>query len=55
MSKDSKATKQKAKILSFVPTAEYYFSKGIKAYNRRDFHKAKNTSFVRSSWNQVNR
>ncbi|MDF2904141.1 MAG: hypothetical protein K0S25_1779 [Bacillus sp. (in: firmicutes)] len=41
MSKDSKATKQKAKILSFVPTAEYYFSKGIKAYNRRDFHKAK--------------
>jgi tetratricopeptide (TPR) repeat protein len=41
MSKDSKATKQKAKILSFVPTAEYYFSKGVKAYNRRDFHKAK--------------
>lgn len=41
MSKDSKATKQKAKILSFVPTAEYYFTKGVKAYNRRDFHKAK--------------
>ncbi len=41
MSKDSKAIKKKAKILSFVPTAEYYFSKGVKAYQRRDFHKAK--------------
>jgi tetratricopeptide (TPR) repeat protein len=41
MSKDSKATKQKGKLLSFIPTAEYYFSKGIKAYHRRDFHKAK--------------
>jgi tetratricopeptide (TPR) repeat protein len=41
MAKDSKAKKQKAKILSFVPTAEYYFSKGVKAYQRRDFHKAK--------------
>lgn len=41
MSKDSKAIKKKAKILSFIPTAEYYFSKGVKAYQRRDFHKAK--------------
>ena len=41
MSKDSRATKQKGIILSFVPTAEYYFTKGVKAYNRRDFHKAK--------------
>ena len=41
MSKDSRATKQKAIILSFVPTAEYYFTKGVKAYNRRDFNKVK--------------
>jgi tetratricopeptide (TPR) repeat protein len=41
MSKDSKAAKQKAKVLSFIPTAEYYFTKGVKAYHRRDFHKAK--------------
>lgn len=41
MSKDSKAIIQNGKVLSFVPTAEYYFTKGIKAYHRRDFHKAK--------------
>ena len=40
MSKDSNATLQKGKLLPFVPTAEYYFTKGIKAYHRRDFHKA---------------
>ncbi|MGX6445326.1 tetratricopeptide repeat protein [Neobacillus sp. K501] len=41
MVKDSKARIQKGKILSFVPTGEYYFKKGIKAYHRRDFLKAK--------------
>ncbi|MBX9974310.1 tetratricopeptide repeat protein [Cytobacillus firmus] len=41
MSKDSKARHQKGKLLSFIPNGEYYFSKGIKAYHRRDFHKAK--------------
>ncbi|MDV2888584.1 tetratricopeptide repeat protein, partial [Alkalihalophilus pseudofirmus] len=41
MSKDAKARKQKGKIVSFVPTGEYYFKKGIKAYHRRDFQKAK--------------
>ncbi|MCH6269156.1 MULTISPECIES: tetratricopeptide repeat protein [Neobacillus] len=41
MSKDAKARMQKGKILSFVPTGEYYFKKGIKAYHRRDFFKAK--------------
>lgn len=41
MSKDSKAIIQNGKVLSFVPTAEYYFTKGIKTYHRRDFHKAK--------------
>jgi tetratricopeptide (TPR) repeat protein len=41
MGKDAKARIQKGKILSFVPTGEYYFTKGIKAYHRRDFKKAK--------------
>ena len=41
MVKDAKARIQKGKILSFVPTGEYYFTKGIKAYHRRDFKKAK--------------
>lgn len=41
MSKDSKARQQKGKLLSFIPTGEYYFSKGLKAFNRRDFYKAK--------------
>jgi tetratricopeptide (TPR) repeat protein len=41
MSKDAKARKEKGKILSFIPTGEYYFKKGIKAYHRRDFFKAK--------------
>ncbi|WML45997.1 tetratricopeptide repeat protein [Neobacillus sp. PS3-40] len=38
---DSNARLQKGKILSFLPTGEYYFTKGLKAYNRRDFIKAK--------------
>ncbi|SDM72683.1 lipopolysaccharide assembly protein LapB [Bacillus sp. OK048] len=41
MVKDAKARIQKGKVLSFVPTGEYYFTKGIKAYHRRDFKKAK--------------
>ncbi|MDZ5474142.1 tetratricopeptide repeat protein [Bacillus sp. 31A1R] len=41
MSKDSKALQKKGKLLTFIPTGEYYFSKGIKAYQRRDFHKSK--------------
>ncbi|WP_075982892.1 tetratricopeptide repeat protein [Bacillus massilinigeriensis] len=41
MGKDSKAIKTKAKILTFNPTGEYYFSKGVKAYRHRDFYKAK--------------
>lgn len=41
MSKDSKATKQTTgMLLSFAPTGEYYFTKGLKAYQRRDNHKA---------------
>jgi tetratricopeptide (TPR) repeat protein len=41
MGKESKARQQKGKLFSFIPTGEYYFTKGLKAYNRRDFHKAK--------------
>lgn len=41
MGKDAKARIQKGKILSFLPTGEYYFTKGLKAYHRRDFIKAK--------------
>ncbi|WP_042462924.1 tetratricopeptide repeat protein [Neobacillus dielmonensis] len=40
MGKNAKAV-HNGKILSFVPTGEYYFKKGIKAYHRRDFQKAK--------------
>lgn len=41
MSKDSKATKKTTgMLLSFSQTGEYYFTKGLKAYQRRDFHKA---------------
>jgi tetratricopeptide (TPR) repeat protein len=40
MSKDSKLN-QKAKILSFHPTGEYYFTKGTKAYHKRELYKAK--------------
>lgn len=40
MSKNSKIG-QSAKILSFNPTGEYYFNKGLKAYNHRDLYKSK--------------
>lgn len=46
MGKNAKVTKtkikkQKGKILSFLPTGEYYFKKGIKAYHQGDNLKAK--------------
>jgi len=40
MSKNSKY-EQEAKIFTFNPTGEYYFTKGLKAYHRRDLYKAK--------------
>jgi tetratricopeptide (TPR) repeat protein len=40
MGKDSKLS-QSAKIVTFHPTGEYYFTKGLKAYHRRDLYKAK--------------
>ncbi|KUP05266.1 hypothetical protein Q75_13175 [Bacillus coahuilensis p1.1.43] len=39
--KKSTNMKEKGKLLSFVPTGEYYFHKGITAYNRKDLKKAK--------------
>ncbi|MBP2240308.1 tetratricopeptide (TPR) repeat protein [Cytobacillus eiseniae] len=41
MSKDSKARQPKGKLLTFNPTGEYYFAKGLKAYHKRDLYKAK--------------
>ncbi|PLR87901.1 tetratricopeptide repeat protein [Bacillus sp. V33-4] len=41
MGKDSEARQQRGKLLPFAPTGEYYFAKGIKAYQRRDLNKAK--------------
>ncbi|MBM4760818.1 tetratricopeptide repeat protein [Bacillus sp. B15-48] len=40
MGEDSKIRKETGQLLSFVPTGEYYFTKGIKAYHRRDLHRA---------------
>ena len=40
MSKNSKLGQQ-AKILYFHPTGEYYFTKGLKAYHKRELYKAK--------------
>jgi tetratricopeptide (TPR) repeat protein len=41
MIKDSKAIKETGMLLSFLPTGEYYFTKGLKAFGRRDFPRAK--------------
>lgn len=40
MGKDSKATKR-GTLLTFTPTGDYYFTKGLKSYQHRDLHKAK--------------
>ncbi|MDQ0215957.1 tetratricopeptide (TPR) repeat protein [Oikeobacillus pervagus] len=41
MRKDSNIMSETGKIVSFIPTGEYYFSKGLKSYRRRDLKKAK--------------
>ena len=41
MGKNAKVKIQKGKLLSFLPTGEYYFKKGLKAYHRHDNMKAK--------------
>jgi tetratricopeptide (TPR) repeat protein len=41
MIRDSRATEETGMLLSFLPTGEYYFTKGLKAFGRRDFPRAK--------------
>jgi tetratricopeptide (TPR) repeat protein len=41
MIKDNKARQETGMLLSFLPTGEYYFKKGLKAFHRRDFLRAK--------------
>jgi tetratricopeptide (TPR) repeat protein len=41
MAKDSKVRQEQGIVLSFIPTGEYYFNKGINAYHRHDLKKAK--------------
>lgn len=41
MFNNSKGKLDKAKIFSFIPTGEYYFNRGIKAYDRFDMKQAK--------------
>ncbi|MGM0865391.1 MAG: tetratricopeptide repeat protein [Bacillota bacterium] len=40
MRKGSKLGSEQAKVLSFVPTGEYYYNKGMKAYQRRELKKS---------------
>ena len=40
MRKGSKLRSEQAKVLSFVPTGEYYFNKGMKAYQRRELKRS---------------
>lgn len=40
MGKISQAKKSKGQILSFVPTGEYYFNKGLKAFNHHEFYRS---------------
>lgn len=40
MSKDSKLRQEHGNVLPFIPTGEYYFNKGVQAYDRRDIKKA---------------
>lgn len=40
MGKNSQAKKSKGQILSFVPTGEYYFNKGLKAFNHHEFYRS---------------
>ncbi|WP_064093020.1 tetratricopeptide repeat protein [Rossellomorea aquimaris] len=40
MRKGSKLLSEQAKVLSFVPTGEYYYTKGMKAYQRRELKRS---------------
>ena len=50
MYKESKAKYDKVKIFHFIPTGEYYFHKGLKAYERFDIKQAKKY-LMRKKWN----
>ncbi|KMY55423.1 hypothetical protein AC623_16975 [Bacillus sp. FJAT-27231] len=41
MTKHSKLRKEKGKVISFLPTGEYYYTKGLKALRKRELPKAK--------------
>ncbi|MEK4028054.1 tetratricopeptide repeat protein [Pseudobacillus sp. FSL P4-0506] len=41
MTKHSKLRKEKGKVISFLPTGEYYYTKGLKALRKRELSKAK--------------
>ncbi|GER74404.1 tetratricopeptide repeat protein [Weizmannia acidilactici] len=41
MSKDSKLRQEHGNVLSFIPTGEYYFNKGVQAFDRHDIKKAR--------------
>lgn len=41
MAKDSKVRQENGVVLSFIPTGEYYFNKGLNAFNRHDLAGAK--------------
>ncbi|WP_203363210.1 tetratricopeptide repeat protein [Bacillus sp. REN10] len=41
MGKHSKLREQKGKVISFLPTGEYYYKKGLKALSKRELPKAK--------------
>ncbi|HZG73193.1 MAG TPA: tetratricopeptide repeat protein [Chondromyces sp.] len=41
MRKDSRLREEKGKLVSFIPTGEYYYSKGLKALHRKELNKAK--------------
>jgi tetratricopeptide (TPR) repeat protein len=40
MKKDSKSVNKKGKLYTFEPTGEYYFNKGLKSFQRGDYHKS---------------
>ncbi|WP_335871613.1 tetratricopeptide repeat protein [Bacillus sp. 2205SS5-2] len=40
MRKGLRAQKERGKLVSFVPTGEYYFNKGVKAYHRQELQKS---------------
>jgi len=40
MNKNSRIVQPVGRLIPFNPTGEYYFSKGIKAYNQRDYYKS---------------